>query len=196
MSQKITHVALDTRSLLQPSPQAFPAAWLIRTDDKYVIDPADWNRDSGPPIDSQLSVDWEGYYGAHILTRVDFGVEIGGVIVRHYFGVEGCIVPVGCLPGADESIVAFTTAGPCDDDGRKKFYIIVHFAPFEGTSLYCYTSGFRSLADFHQNRGAMKSTKLSPVPGGEEVVLDKFVDCGYCERLVEEEIGSVLNWDP
>ncbi|KAJ7442389.1 hypothetical protein B0H11DRAFT_2292111 [Mycena galericulata] len=190
MSQTVAQSPLaSNKKILDPTMQVFPPAWLVCADERYVIDPAHWNKDRGPPDapgKAQFSVDWNNFFGTNLLVRTTYGVEIIGLIVRHYFGVAGCIIPVGCLPGADEDVLVFTTAGPCDADGRKEFYILFRDSGLETSHLLCYTTGFRSLADFHLNRFGMKQTKVVPVAGGEEVVMKRFVECGYHEEPVPE----------
>ncbi|KAJ7115608.1 hypothetical protein C8R43DRAFT_961042 [Mycena crocata] len=55
-----------------------------------------------------------------------YNVEIGAIIVRFYFGINGCIIPgVACLPEFDDIMFIFKTAGPCDTQfGRQQFYFL------------------------------------------------------------------------
>ncbi|KAJ7902262.1 hypothetical protein B0H13DRAFT_2663806 [Mycena leptocephala] len=94
-------------------PLNFPAAWLIPADDKHVID-------SGRIVRTHL-----------------FGVELAGLVVRFYFGITGCIIPVDGFLDWHKDV---TLAGPCDSDGRKEFY------------MFCYSPALFSSMTFHANR--------------------------------------------
>ncbi|KAJ7844949.1 hypothetical protein B0H13DRAFT_2363971 [Mycena leptocephala] len=74
-------------------PPNFPAASLIPADDNRIV-----------------------------RTRL-FGVELAGLVVRFYFGITGCIIPVGGFLDWHKDVIAFTLAGPCDSDGRREFYM-------------------------------------------------------------------------
>ncbi|KAJ7704515.1 hypothetical protein B0H17DRAFT_1193731 [Mycena rosella] len=47
-------------------------------------------------LEARFSVNWTTVYG--LLDRRNYGVEIAGLLLRHYFGVAGCIIPVGFMP--------------------------------------------------------------------------------------------------
>ncbi|KAJ7489010.1 hypothetical protein FB451DRAFT_1552927 [Mycena latifolia] len=161
------------------SPKGFPEVWLTRADEKYVIDRAHWNTEPAPPQQPPEK-------------RFSYGVEIGAIIVRFYFGITGCIIPVACLPQFDELIFVFTTAGPCDADGRKHFYLLQHDPCLEATKLQHFARGFSSVADFHLNRKP-GSQNVQPVAGGAEAVRLEYDKCGY-DMPGEDTTVSVFDW--
>ncbi|KAJ7217223.1 hypothetical protein GGX14DRAFT_602654 [Mycena pura] len=162
------------------TPTFFPTAWLTRADDKYVIDRGEWNTEAASEhmrLIAHFSVEWRLFCRGSLLYDSDFGVELVGLIMRLYFGVVGCIVPVGYLPEVDEVVVAFTLAGPPDTDGRKAFYVLFYDAcSLAQTCLCMHTPGFSSVAEFHANHTdpTMKRTMIKPVAGGEKAILDEY----------------------
>jgi hypothetical protein len=158
--------------------QPFLSVWLTPADEKFVIDRADWNSEPVPEnlrLKAHFSVVWHLFFGTYLLLDRKHGVEIAGLIMRLYFNVSGCIVPVGCIPeAADHAIIAFTLAGPCDAEGRKEFYFLVYSQSLDHTSLSRYSPGFSSIADFHVNRSKMKPIHVYPVSGGKEALVEQY----------------------
>ncbi|KAJ7470910.1 hypothetical protein FB451DRAFT_1559439 [Mycena latifolia] len=179
ISQKVTEVSVDHRIVLKPCTLGFPAAWLEPDDEKYVIDRAHWNTEPAPahqPLMLRACVQWNEFYGTRdLIGRKSYGVELGALIVRLYFGVIGCIVPVSCFPQFDNDVLVFTLA--------------------EATKLLRYSPGFSSVADFHLNRMLPdKCTRVSPVVGGEEATEAALIKCGYWKPRNEEEWAFEFKW--
>ncbi|KAJ7276977.1 hypothetical protein C8J57DRAFT_1310879, partial [Mycena rebaudengoi] len=171
--------------LLQPSLEGFPAAWLAPADDQYVIDRVHWNTDPAPdnePPEGRFSMSWKNFPGTwRLLGRQRHGVEIAGLILRFYYGIVGCIIPVGrCIYSCDKDVFAFTLTGPVDTHHKKEFYILIHeFGLWETRLLRC-SLGFSSVVDFHLNRAGMEKWVLvTPVEGGVEAAEAELVKCGY-----------------
>ncbi|KAJ6541388.1 hypothetical protein B0H19DRAFT_1268400 [Mycena capillaripes] len=118
----------------------FPAAWLIPAGDNRIM-------------------------RTHL-----FGVELVGLVVQFYFGITGCIIPVGGFLDWHEDVVGFKLAGPCDFDGRKEFYMFCYSPALCETRLARYDCGFANVADFQQNLPATKHTSVEPVTGGKETL--------------------------
>ncbi|KAJ7472877.1 hypothetical protein B0H11DRAFT_1919078 [Mycena galericulata] len=192
MSQSIIS---DPGPSLEAQLQGFPAAWFSRADDTYIIDNAHWNTEAAPAheqLRGHYSVDWPLFYGLYLLNRAAYQIEIAGLVVRHYFGIQGCIIPVGFIPQIAAEIFAFTLAGPCDADGRKEFYFLFFESCLPTAKLWQYSPGFRSVAAFHVHHNSIKATSVPLVEGGEEEVKALFVKCGI-EAEPVEEVES-LDW--
>ncbi|KAJ7472075.1 hypothetical protein FB451DRAFT_1251847 [Mycena latifolia] len=178
------------------SPVQFPDTWLTPADDEYVIDHIHWNTEADPEdpkLKMYFSVEWDLFCGYYLLLKGRRGVEVGGLILRLYFGIVGCIVPIGCLPEFDEHIFAFTLAGPCDAAGKKEFYIMVYSASLEETSLGRLTPGFSSVSDFHLNRSRTKTKSVAPVEGGKEALQARLEELGLRKKRVVDD-GDISDW--
>ncbi|KAJ6584863.1 hypothetical protein B0H19DRAFT_1059201 [Mycena capillaripes] len=71
-----------------------------------------------------MTMKWDEFSGTRrrgLLSRQDYGVEIGALMLRYYFGIEGCIVPIACCPYSDDAIFAFTLVGPPMPTARRNF---------------------------------------------------------------------------
>ncbi|KAJ7658080.1 hypothetical protein B0H17DRAFT_1185704 [Mycena rosella] len=145
---------------------------------------------------SRLSVDWNDFSGTYLLLGFKaYGVEIGALILRLYFGVVGCIVPIVCAPEFDNDIFVFTLAGPCDTDGKKEFYIMMHDQYLKATQLLRCSPGFSSVVNFHLHRPPADDwTPVLPVDGGEEATVSAFLKCGYRQQYEEVEWDS-SDWE-
>ncbi|KAJ7675481.1 hypothetical protein B0H17DRAFT_1207667 [Mycena rosella] len=151
----------------------FPAAWLTPAPDKYAIDRVYWNT-AGPPEHhtrtAHYSVKWKKFSRSNLLSDTD-GVEVAGILLRFYYGIRGCIIPLGFIPEVDIDAIAFTLAGPCDAEGKKDFYFLAHTPLLEDTVLRHFSPGFPSVADFHLNRPRLEATLIAPVACGAAAVL-------------------------
>ncbi|KAJ6597226.1 hypothetical protein DFH09DRAFT_1304972 [Mycena vulgaris] len=143
-------------------------------------------------LKAHYSVNWNEFYGIYLLRRKNYGIEIAGLVVRHYFGVMGCIIPVGFMPQIDENLFAFTLAGPCDADGKKEFYLLFYEEWLNTATLLRYSPGFSSVAAFHLHYVSTKATAVPPVEGGEGQVVALFEKFGICDKPVEEV--ESLDW--
>ena len=142
-------------------------------------------------------MEWNIFGGRDLLTPERHGVEIARIILRLYFGIVGCIVPVGCIPEFYEDFFAFTLAGPCDAAGKKEFYAMVYSLPLEATCLSRFSPGFSSVADFHLNCSKVKRKYIEPVEGGKEATMARFEEVGfYTETFldVERNRASLMEW--
>ncbi|KAJ7120236.1 hypothetical protein C8R44DRAFT_737064 [Mycena epipterygia] len=187
MSMSQTGTQINESIALGPSSDAkeFPAAWFAHADDEYVIDRAHWNTEATPAhkqLKAHYSVNWNKFCGAYLLRRRAYDIEIAGLVVRHYFGVLGCIIPVGFIPEIVSSIFAFTLAGPCDSDGRMEFYILSYETGWDTAFLQRYSPGFSNVAAFHLHCASIKSTAVPPVEGGEREIVALFEKFGVCKK--------------
>ncbi|KAJ7094319.1 hypothetical protein C8R44DRAFT_989699 [Mycena epipterygia] len=174
----------DSQQKTLGGPQGFPAAWLTPMDEKYVIDRAHWNTEGVPNpemIYPHFSVLWDKYPGIRLLRSKEYPAEISSLLVRLYFGLVGCIIPVGWLTEVEPKILLFTLAGPCDKDGKKEFFVLVHDMMLHEASLSRYSPGFSSVADWLSKCGKMAvPPSIEPVAGGEESVVAEYVRLGLC----------------
>ncbi|KAJ7220741.1 hypothetical protein GGX14DRAFT_675845 [Mycena pura] len=150
-STALPQVSVPTNISLQacialPS-EGFPAAWLLPYDDQ-VIAKAQWNHEAPPadaPYGDDFSVDWPH---SGLFTLSSRGYSIGLTIVRHYFGLVGCIIPIASIPTLGESTMIFTIAGPADAAGKKQFYVYFHDSPDLGATRIYRLRPFASVVDF------------------------------------------------
>ncbi|KAJ7198284.1 hypothetical protein GGX14DRAFT_700114 [Mycena pura] len=112
-----------------------------------------------------------------------YGVEIAGLIIRLYFDIPGCIIPVACIPDYPVDTFVFTIAGPCDDDGKKDFYIFNYddAEPLDASELHIFRRAFASVADFHLNRRPDQLVRVAPRPDREVEIINAFIECGFYE---------------
>ncbi|KAF7340881.1 hypothetical protein MSAN_02117600 [Mycena sanguinolenta] len=160
----------------------FPVAWLTPSD-KYVIDRAHWNKEPAPkdaPQDTDFSVEWNMFCFAPFLMPWVYGVEIAGLIIRRYFGLPGCIIPVAHIYGHPQETFVFTIAGPCDNHGKKDFYIFNYDeGPLSGNSLHRLRPAFSSVTDFHYNRRPDQLVPVPARPDKEAETHQALLDCGF-----------------
>ncbi|KAJ7198254.1 hypothetical protein GGX14DRAFT_573497 [Mycena pura] len=175
--------------------KGFPVAWLEPIADKYVIDFAHWNKEPVPESDTVIgfSVEWSQLH-TH-LTSWQYGVEIAGLIIRLYYGIRGCIIPVACMPDFCQDTFVFTIAGPCNDEGKKDFYIFAYDEPLDATGLHKFQHGFSSIGDFHLNRSPDQLERVEPLPDGAAETEDAFFKCGYY-KVPGESIKYECEWSP
>ncbi|KAJ6510759.1 hypothetical protein C8R45DRAFT_1068699 [Mycena sanguinolenta] len=76
--------------------------------------------------------------------------------------IDGCIIPVAWMPEHSAETFVFTTAGPCDADGKKDFYLFNYAQPLSRNTLYRFRVAFSSVADFHRTRSADDLVRLTP----------------------------------
>ncbi|KAJ7902296.1 hypothetical protein B0H13DRAFT_2663827 [Mycena leptocephala] len=100
-------------------PPNFPAAWLIPA-------PTSMSSTEGIGTTSFPVKTWEKNF------TVDW--DLAGLVVRFYFGITSCIIPVAASAFLDWH-KDVTLAGPCDSDGRKKFYMFC-YSPRDNKPLY------------------------------------------------------------
>ncbi|KAF7340872.1 hypothetical protein MSAN_02116700 [Mycena sanguinolenta] len=162
-----------------PEPAGFPAAWLIPSD-KYVVDIAHWNKEPAPPPqDTEFSVQWNQFCFTPFLTEWIYGVEIAGLILRIYFDLPGCIIPVVHVPGLPEETLIFTIAGPCSADGRKDFYLFHYDQPLRSNSLHRLQPAFSSVADFYRNCRPDQLVRIPPRPDKEAETRRALIACKF-----------------
>ncbi|KAJ6558391.1 hypothetical protein B0H19DRAFT_1261913 [Mycena capillaripes] len=108
------------------SPKIFPAAWLkSMDDDPYVIHYEHGNTEADPEDHSvnkrkvYFSMEWPTWFGTRLLIAETYGVQLAGLVLCLYFGIAGCIVPLGCVPDMNDDCFAFTLAGPLDAADKK-----------------------------------------------------------------------------
>ncbi|KAJ7255203.1 hypothetical protein C8J57DRAFT_1236260 [Mycena rebaudengoi] len=171
--QKITETEV-------PAATKFPNAWLAPAMGKHVIERVHWNTEADPGEKAYLSVKWDKFHGRRsLLTTTSWGIEIAGLLLHLYFGIEGCIIPVACIPELDENLFVFTLAGPCDPTtGKKDFYVMFHTWSLEGTYLRLLSHGFSSVSEFYQNSFTLELKFVAPVEGGKEVMMARYVELG------------------
>ncbi|KAJ7464354.1 hypothetical protein FB451DRAFT_1561677 [Mycena latifolia] len=175
--------------------KGFPAAWLTPVDEDHVIDRAHWNTEATSPekqLYAHYSVNWHEFYGIYIFRRKDHGIEIAGLVVRHYFGIVGCIIPIGFIPEIAPSALVFTLAGPCDADGRKEFYLLFYESGVDTASLRRCSPGFSSVADFHLHYVSTMATFVRPVDGGKGETVALFEKFGIRAKYVKK--ANALDW--
>ncbi|KAJ6496035.1 hypothetical protein C8R45DRAFT_1094304 [Mycena sanguinolenta] len=166
--------------------RVFPTAWLTPMVGKYVIDAAHWNEEPVPETDAQqmeFSVQWSRFYGTNFLTCRVFSIEVIGIVLNLYFNISGCIIPVAFIPDSPNDRFVFTIAGPCDDDGKKPFYLFHHDSPVSANKLYRFGPAFSSVADFYQNRKVDGLQRIPPQADMEEKTEKALVDCGFQDAL-------------
>ncbi|KAJ7220738.1 hypothetical protein GGX14DRAFT_559529 [Mycena pura] len=199
MSQTVTQVSVPTNVSLQaqsfsislPS-KGFPDAWLLPSDDQ-VITKAQWNHEEPPadaPYGDEFTVDWPHSNSAGLFTPSSRGV-IGPTIVRHYFGLVGCIIPIASIPMLGETpAMIFTIAGPADAEGKKQFYVYFHNSlDLSATKIYR-LSRFATVADFFRNSEPWKVC-VPPVSGGEDMAKQELNKFGYS---YDEPLKNAIQW--
>ncbi|KAF8207852.1 hypothetical protein K438DRAFT_1814414 [Mycena galopus ATCC 62051] len=164
--------------------KGFPAAWLEPVHDQFVFERAQWNLEPAPPDaveGEELSVNWPHASSAYHFLPKFRGVAIGPTIIRLYFGLTGCIIPVADVPILETATMVFTIAGPADAEGKKEFYVYVHdHDKLSAIQLYRLPA-FKSIADMYRNCCVEPwgTVCVPPVAGGEEVTTKELIRCGY-----------------
>ncbi|KAF8175934.1 hypothetical protein K438DRAFT_1979439 [Mycena galopus ATCC 62051] len=152
----------------------FPAAWLTPQPDKHRSAPQ-----------TTFSVEWNKACVGHYLSPQDYGVEVAGLIIRMYFDLPGCIIPVAYIPDHPQETFIFTIAGPCDAEGKKDFYIFTEDSPLSRNCLHVFRPGFASVEDFHRNRRPEQLVRVLPCPEKEAQTEDALIECGFLEVPTE-----------
>ncbi|KAJ7276954.1 hypothetical protein C8J57DRAFT_1714135 [Mycena rebaudengoi] len=190
MSQAVTEPAAQSGVLLgtpEPERMEFPAAWLEPIIDRYVIDTAHWNKEPAPETDppqrTHFSVEWSKFYGTDFLTPWNYGVEIAGLIIRLYFDIPGCIIPVAYISDYPVETFVFTIAGRPDVEGKKDFYIFNFDPLLSENEVHLLRPAFSSVADFHLNRRSDQLVSVVPRPDREEETLEALIKCGFKKAL-------------
>ena len=175
------------------SHQGFPAAWLLPYDDQ-VITKAQWNHEeppAGAPCGADFSVNW---LRSGLFVLSSRGNSIGLTIVRHYFGLVGCIIPIASIPTIGESTIIFTIAGPADAEGKKQFYVYFHDSlDLSATKIYRLRP-FASVVDFFLNSHAEpwgQVPRVPPVPGGEDMVKQELNKIGFS---YDDPSKNAIDW--
>ncbi|KAJ7212907.1 hypothetical protein GGX14DRAFT_563954 [Mycena pura] len=191
---KIKEVVTKSR---KPSSK-FPEPWTDSACDKYIIDRVHWNTE-GPVATNvpHFSVEWGIFSEMYLICPTVYGVEIGGLFLRYYYGITECIIPIGCVLGSPQAdVFAFMLVGPPDAKGRKEFYVLHHeFKQLDQTCLSRFSPGFASVAEFHRNTAyggrspKQQAQEVFPVPGGKEVLLEHCYQCGYLERPSDKKVA-------
>ncbi|KAJ6510783.1 hypothetical protein C8R45DRAFT_1161755 [Mycena sanguinolenta] len=159
----------------------FPATWLTPSD-KFVIDGAHWNEEAAPedaPHNAAFSVQWNQSCFTPFLTKWIYGVEIAGLIIRLYFDLPGCVIPVAHIPGLSEETFIFTIAGDCNVDGKKNFYLFHYGQPLRNNSLHRLQPAFSSVADFYQNCSPNQLVRIQPRSDKEAETRQALIDCEF-----------------
>ncbi|KAJ6510793.1 hypothetical protein C8R45DRAFT_1161769 [Mycena sanguinolenta] len=161
----------------------FPVAWLTPSD-KYVIDISHWNKES-PPEDAEqvaeFSVRWNRFGCTHFLTQRKYGVEIIGLIIRLYFDLPGCIIPVAYVPDLPEETFIFTIAGECNADNKKDFYLFHYDEPLSRNSLQRLEPAFSSIPDFYRNCSPDQLVCIPPRADREVETFKALIDCEFLD---------------
>ncbi|KAJ7150483.1 hypothetical protein C8R43DRAFT_1127963 [Mycena crocata] len=168
----------DPTTSVVPQNSKFPDTCLTPQNGKYVIERL------------SFSLRWQIFTGYHLLTKQKSSVEIYGVILHLYFGIAECIIPVGHLEEPiDLDAFAFTLAGPCDANGKKKFYVMSGYPEFslEQTALCVSNSGFSCISEFYLNCSTETTSFLEPVQGRKEATMSKFEELGVGKRLSQTD---------
>ncbi|KAJ7442033.1 hypothetical protein FB451DRAFT_1440774 [Mycena latifolia] len=203
MPQTVTEPAVHESIVLRPSSEAkgFPAAWLTAVDDDHFIDRAHWNTEATSPerqLYAHYSVNWREFYGIYLLQRKDHNIEISGLVVCHYFGIVGCIIPIGFIPEIAPSALVFTLAGPCDTDGRKDFYLLFYESGVDTATLRRCSPGFSSVADFHLHYISTTPAFVRPVEGGKAEIVALFEKFGIRAKALggncEQSACLTVHW--
>ncbi|KAJ7642601.1 hypothetical protein DFH06DRAFT_1213966 [Mycena polygramma] len=181
----------QARARIRTKAEAFPSAWLEDHTDTHVIDRTLWNSQPVPARRWTFSVSWAEYFGTRFLTHWTYGVEIVGIIMRLYYGIAGCIVPVVFLPLIDLPSFIFTIAGPA---GEKEFYWHIYDTCLETNELLRLTQTFSSVGDFYRNCDLGQREPVDPVAGGAEATRAAFVECGF-RKPKKEHPGPLCNLD-
>ncbi|KAF7341170.1 hypothetical protein MVEN_01851900 [Mycena venus] len=204
-SQTVSQVSVSTEISLQaqakspflPLPsQGFPTAWLVSCDNQ-VFTNAQWNHEAPPadaPEGDEFTVDWSTSNSAPYFSLTANGLAVGPTIIRFYFGLPGCVIPIASVPMFGETpAMVFTIAGPAKE-GTKPFYVYLHNPQkLSASELYCLRS-FSSVADFFRNSHVEPWGQmcLSPVHGGEDATTKELIKCGYLyDELPKNYTGSI-----
>ncbi|KAF8215024.1 hypothetical protein K438DRAFT_768856 [Mycena galopus ATCC 62051] len=161
--------------------KGFPAAWLEPIHDQFVMELPQWNHES-PPADAleaeDFIVNWSQSCSAPCFKS---GAAIGPTIVRLYFGLMGCIIPIADFLIAETPTMIFTIAGPVDAEGKKDFYVYVHnHSTLSAIQLYRLPP-FPSVAEFYRNcfMEPWGTVCVQPVVGGEDAATKELIKCGF-----------------
>ncbi|KAJ7112568.1 hypothetical protein C8R44DRAFT_797578 [Mycena epipterygia] len=153
-----------------------PDAWLLPLPDQYVIDEDLWNKEAAPVhlrTKFYHSVRWTAWHGRFYLRSMT-NAPRGGLLLRGYFGIEGCIIPIACVIDLDtHDTVVFTLAGPNEPGGTRRFYFMKYpsdssLQDFSDAHLAYFPANFSSVCDFHTNWANTPLIWLEPVEGGSE----------------------------
>ncbi|KAJ7195491.1 hypothetical protein GGX14DRAFT_676744 [Mycena pura] len=175
--------ATQSPAVLSPSKgsQGFPAAWLVAKDDELIIEQTLWNNEPVPVDNGFFSNEWPFTLLSKFFKLTFRGFAPGSTIIRLYFGLMGCIIPIATVMHLETPGMVFTFAGPTDNDGKKDFYVYVHdYLKISTTKLYN-LGPFASVADFYWNYDVVPwgTVCVQPVAGGEEVAMEELMKHGY-----------------
>ncbi|KAJ7217807.1 hypothetical protein GGX14DRAFT_561172 [Mycena pura] len=157
----------------------FPPAWLVPSDE-LIISRSHWNSVSapGPYMEGRnYMAEFRVFYGIRLLTSARFGVQFIPLVIREYYGVQGCIVPIGWMPFISPVIMfAFTIAGPVDEEGKKVFYEFMLGPTLKDSRLYRHSPGFFNVHDFYTTPGPRDVVK--PKEGESGFIMELFSSLG------------------
>ncbi|KAJ7193114.1 hypothetical protein GGX14DRAFT_577475 [Mycena pura] len=159
----------------------FPPAWLVPSDE-LVISRAHWNSVAAPEncMEGRIYMAEFGVFyghGIHLLTSARFGVQFIPLIIREYYGIQGCIVPIGWMPFIDPVIMfAFTIAGPVNEEGKKVFYEFMLGPTLKDSRLYRHSLGFFNVHDFYTTSGPRDVVK--PMEGEFKAITELYSSLG------------------
>ncbi|KAF8144417.1 hypothetical protein K438DRAFT_1782888 [Mycena galopus ATCC 62051] len=151
-----------------------------------------------PPADApegdEFTVDWSTSNSAPYFSPTVNGLAVGPTIIRFYFGLPGCVIPIASVPMFGETpAMVFTMAGPVKEE-TKPFYVYLHNPQkLSASELYCLRS-FSSVAEFFRNSHVEPWGQmcLSPVHGGEDATTKELIKCGYLyDELPKNYAGSI-----
>ncbi|KAJ7651102.1 hypothetical protein FB45DRAFT_31107 [Roridomyces roridus] len=168
----------------------FPSSWLVEYPEA-VADRTLWNRENPTPDNvyrSQFNANWAATITTPYFKPTVEGVAIGPTFIRHYFGLEGCVIPIAALSTADTPAILFILAGPADGARNKEFYAYFHDQDRVEDIALCRVGRYASVDELYRKfyvDGC--GPYYNPVDGGEDAerrVLDK---CGYWVPEPDEE---------
>jgi hypothetical protein len=125
------------------------------------------------------SVQWSTFQGRYLLLPQATlgGALLAGLILRLYFGITGCIIPIIYVEAFEPNVITFTLAGPYDADGKKEMYLLAHTGEVDEVKLYRYSCGYSSIAEFYA-RPKVHLIPIAPVHGGKKALMAEYKKIG------------------
>ncbi|KAJ7148149.1 hypothetical protein C8R43DRAFT_952754 [Mycena crocata] len=155
--------------------QPFPSVWLTASDDPVIAE-AQWGQLESNHFD--IPKNWLAATALRNKpsTKGEHRPAQLSVVLRFYFGLQGCILPIGFWVGSQAKMLAFMIAGPCDSEGKKPAYFIdFHPGSIEQDILQQFPMRFSSISDFHSGatellmKRGYDSEMIKIVPAGSPV---------------------------
>ncbi|KAJ6609529.1 hypothetical protein B0H10DRAFT_2063774 [Mycena sp. CBHHK59/15] len=149
--------------------KGFPDAWMTpQAQNAEVIHITLWNFEA-PHQKNDFNVHWEVEWFTwggwpRLLIRESKSRSLFGILLREYFGLQGCVIPVAAFLGDSlQSWLVFTLAGP---ETEKEFYLVLYGEVLDGCTLSKFNKSFPSIDDFFRNGGSCKFENLRPLSDG------------------------------